>query len=317
MEKIINIFPVFEGQILTCIGFRVHEVDGTDEQKIEFLKSRIELDVKEMAMTILFNDFTIKLPNGTTIPGITLERYNGLLYNGTDGILYEGIFQAFDFPTNPLQISTPIVDGEIKYNKSLYFDTQPKAPFTPKIHEELPKHYLDDFITDKGFDLVRLIDEDFFGAIRLTYNNGHFVSCLKLLLSAIDSIAFLEFGDIQHKNIFRDWLIIYCDFSRLHINDAELWEYRNSLLHMTNAHSRKVAQEIVKKVKFYVSGEDKPDIISDVQSNYFNIKTLVDVISGGISKWADSFNNDKDKIPAFLERYDLVISDSRYHRVVI
>lgn len=315
MEKIINIFPLFEGQILTCIGFRVHEFEGTDNEKIEFLKNRIEVDFKEMSVTLLPDNFTVQLPNGTIVPGITLERYNGLLHNRTDGILYERIFQAFDFPSNPLQASTPVVDGVLKYDRSLHIDTEPKAPFTTRIHEELPKHYLEEFITDKGFALVDLIDIDFFGAIRLTYNHGHFVSCLKLLLSAIDTIAFLEFGDIPHKNIFKDWLIKYCNFSRLNINEIELWEYRNSLLHMTNAHSRKVAQELVKRLKFYVSGEDNPEIIGDVQSNYFNIISLIETISDGICRWADSFNNSKDKISAFIERYDLVISDSRYHRV--
>lgn len=316
-EKIINIFPIFEGQILTSIGFRVHEIEGTDEEKIEFLKARIDTDVKEMAMTLLPDNFTVQLPDGTTVPGLTLERYNGLLHNGTDGILYEGIFRAFDFPDTPLQVATPIVDGAIKFDKSLNYKPEAKAPFTTKIHEEIPKHYLDEFITEEGFALVDLIDKDFFGAIRLTYNGGQFVSCLKLLLSAVDSIAFLEFGDIPHKNIFKDWLTTFCDFSRLNITEDELWEYRNSLLHMTNANSRKVARELVKRLKFYVSGEDKPDMLGDVQSNYFNIKSLIQVISDGIDKWAVSFDKDKDKFPAFLDRYDLIISDSRYNKVVL
>src|SRR5690606_13326983 len=110
---------------------------------------------------------------------------------------------------------------------------------------------------------------------------------------------------------------MFCDFSQLNITEDELWEYRNSLLHMTNANSRKVAKELVKRLKFYVSGEDKPDILGDVQSNYFNIKSLMQVISDGIERWADSFNEDKDKITAFLERYDLIISDSRYNRIVL
>lgn len=315
-EKIINIFPLFEGQILTSIGFRVHEVDGTDEEKIAFLKSRLELDFKEMAITLLPDNFTITLPNQTTVKGITLERYNELLHNGTDGILYEGIFQAFDFPDNPLQIATPVSDGVIKFDKSLKFELETKAPFTTKIHEELPKHYLDEFIKEGGFALTELIDKDFFGAIKLTYNEGHYVSCLKLLLSAIDSIAFLEFGDIAHKNIFKEWLQLYCDFSKTNINEDELWEYRNSLLHMTNSQSRKVAQELVKRLKFYVSKNDKLDMIGDNQSNYFNITTLIDIVANGIDKWAVSFNNHKEKFPAFLDRYDLIISDSRYNKVV-
>jgi len=316
MEKIINIFPIFEGQILTCIGFRVHEIDGTDEQKIEFLKSRMEEDVKEMAIALLSEKFTIKLPDGTTVPGLTLERYNTLLYNGTESILYEGIFQAFGFPENPLQISTPFVDGKLKFDKSLPVESEPKVPFTKKIHEEVPKHYLDEFMTDKGFALVDLIDKDFFGAIRLTYNQGHFVSCLKLLLSAVDSIAYLEFGDVRNKNIFQEWLIKYCDFSKLPINEEELWEYRNSLLHMTNSFSRKVLKELVRRLKFYVSHEDKLDMTGDIQSKYFNIKSLIETISNGISKWAETFNDDKTKVPAFFDRYDLIISDSRYSRVI-
>ena len=315
-EKIINIFPIFEGQILTCTGFRVHEIDGTDDEKIAFLKSRIEQDVKEMAIALLPENFVIQTRDGETSSGITLERYNILLHNGTDGILYEGIFQAFDFPENPLQISTPIVDGKIKFDRSLNIDTEPKAPFITKIHEEIPQHYLDEFMTDQGFALVDLIDKDFFGAIKLTFNEGHYVSCLKLLLSAVDSIAYLEFGDISQRNIFRDWITTYCDFSKLNIDDSELWEYRNSLLHMTNAYSRKVAKDLVKRLKFYVSNEDKPTITGDVQSKYFNINSLIQAISDGIDKWAETFNQKKEKIEGFIERYDLVISDSRYNKVV-
>lgn len=314
-EKIINIFPIFEDQILTRIGFRVHEACGTDEEKIEFLKSRIDNDIKEMAVTFLPDNFTVKLSGGATVPGLTLERYNSLLYNGTDGILYEGIFQAFDFPSSPLQIATPIVDGAIKFDKSLNFKPEAKAPFTTKVHEEITKHYLEEFITEEGFALVDLIDKDFFGAIRLTYNEGQFVSCLKLLLSAVDSIAFLEFGDIPKMNIFKEWLITFCDLSRLNITEDELWEYRNSLLHMTNAYSRKVAKELVKQLKFYVSREDKPAMLGDVQSNYFNITSLIQVISDGIDKWADSFN--KEKLLLFFDRYDLIISDSRYNKIVL
>ena len=66
-----------------------------------------------------------------------------------------------------------------------------------------------------------------------------------------------------------------------------------------------------------MSGEDKPDMLGDVLSNYFNIKSLIQVISDGIDKWAASFDIAKDKFPAFLDRYDLIISDSRYNRVVL
>ncbi|RYX85132.1 hypothetical protein EON73_03005 [bacterium] len=235
MEKIINTFPIFEENVMTCIGFRVHELSGTDEEKITFLKGRIDDDFKEMAIALLPDNFTLKLTNGLTVPGITLERYNTLLHNGTEGILYEGIYQIFGFGDSPLQISTPVKNGKIRIDHSIYPPTEPIAPFTTKIHEEIQEHYLDQFMTKDGFRLVELIDKDFFGSIRLTYDQGYFVSCLKLLLSAIDSIAFLEFGDVPNKNIFIEWLKLYCSFSETNVNEQELWEYRNSLLHMTNS----------------------------------------------------------------------------------
>lgn len=315
MEKIFNIFPIFEGDLYIRIGFRVHEMEGTDEEKINFLLSRIEQDITEMALVDLPENFTIKLPNGTEIIGLTLDSYNTLLYNGTDGILYEPIFQLFDAPEYPLSVSTSIVDGQVKIDKSIYFETTPKAPFTEKLHEEMPNYYLSEFMTDEGFEMDKMIDHDFFNAIRLLFNHKHFVSCLKLLMSAIDSIAFLEYGDVANKNIFKNWLIEYCDFSTLNISEDELWEYRNSILHMTNSYSRKVNSKKVSPLQFYVSAEDKPDLISDVESKYFNLKRLISVISDGISKWAESFNENRGKFAGFCDRYDLIVSDSRYRKL--
>ena len=54
---------MFEEYIMTSIGFRVHEHDGTDEEKIKFLKSRIDDDIKEMAIALLPENFTVKIPD--------------------------------------------------------------------------------------------------------------------------------------------------------------------------------------------------------------------------------------------------------------
>lgn len=314
-ETIFNIYPIFQDQHLVKIGFRVHEKSGTDQEKIDFLLSRIEIDRKEMAMIDMPENFKVRLQDGTEFNGLTHERFNMLLNNGTEGILYEPIFQLFKAPTNPLTISTPIVDGEIKIDRRMEFPTEISAPFTEQLLEEVPNYYLAEFLTDEGFNLIGLIDKDFFEAIRLLFNNHHFVSTAKLLMSAIDSIAFLEYGDISNKVIFKEWMNEFCDLSNLGITLDELWEYRNSMLHMTNSYSRKVINKKVNSVQFYVSFQDEPDFKGDVETKYFNLKTLISIVSDGVFKWSDSFNTNRDKFRNFVDRYDLITSDSRYNKV--
>ncbi len=314
-EEIFNLFCIFKGDILTRIGFKIHKIEGTDEEKIIFLQSNVESDLLDCCFMDIPDNFTIKLPDGGKINGLTLERYNTLLYNGTLGILFEPIFNLFNTTEKPLTVTTCIVDGKIKIDEIKQYPTKPLTSFTEQIHEELPNHYLTEFITEEGFELEELINKDFFDAIKLLFNNRHFVSSLKLLMSAIDTIAFLEYGDIS--NNFKEWLKKYCDFSMLSITEEELWEFRNSILHMTNACSRKVKNKKVSPLKFYISPNDKSMFISDNYSKYFNLTSFISIISNGVTKWAESFNLEKDKFEVFCDRYDYIISDNRYSKIRI
>ena len=165
-------------------------------------------------------------------------------------------------------------------------------------------------MTDKGFDLGELINIDFLKSVKLLFDNQNYASSIKLLMSAIDTFAFLEFGDVTGS--FKSWLSKYCNLSRLEINEGQLWEYRNSIIHMTNAYSRKVISKEVQKLSFYVSEYDADFLTSDGEAKYFNLTTLNNVIAEGIEKWVDSYNNERGKFRIFCDRYDLIISDSRY-----
>jgi hypothetical protein len=57
-------------------------------------------------------------------------------------------------------------------------------------------------------------------------------------MSCVDTIAFVEYGD-EARNFAR-WIDAYVDLGPHHISSDELWEFRNSPLHMTNLSSRKV-----------------------------------------------------------------------------
>ncbi|MCK4817524.1 hypothetical protein KA005_17280 [bacterium] len=171
------------------------------------------------------------------------------------------------------------------------------------------KDYLQEYMTPHGFDLPRLIHNDYFNAIKLLFNQGHYVSCMKLLVSFIDTIAYLEHGDV--KGNFVMWLDSYSNLDKVGITSSQLWELRNSILHMSNLDSRKVSSGKEKKISFCVAkeGYTSPE---NQGIKYFNLKDLIGVITDALSKWIGTFNENPDKFVVFVEKYDTVISDDRH-----
>ena len=82
-------------------------------------------------------NFMIKLPTGEEINGLTHERYNNLLHNGIEGILFEPIFQLFNASKNPLLVSTMVIDGKIKIIKQKHFEPFTKTDFIENIGSDL------------------------------------------------------------------------------------------------------------------------------------------------------------------------------------
>jgi hypothetical protein len=170
--------------------------------------------------------------------------------------------------------------------------------------------YLLRYMTPEGFDFPNLLNDDFFKPIRLLYNNRHYVSANKLLMNFVDSMGFLEFGDTG-ENTFTRFLAAYADLTKLGVTADELWEQRNSLLHMSNLDSRKVLSGKVRRLASYVGTlpDDTSDFIADTK--YYNLKLLIDTLGAACTRWAESFRSDEGKFELFLDRYDLVVSDNR------
>lgn len=314
-EKIYNLFVIFQNNILYSIGYVLHEVSGNDTDKINFLHSNLFIDFKNMNICKLPTSYTIIDQNGNKINGISLESYNSMLHNGTSSVIFEDIFKKTNAPATPLNITTPVVDGNIKIHKTIELESAPKGPPVFEIHEINPEYYLSKYITNEGFDMNQLIVDDFVKAIQILFNNGNYVSCLKLFMSAIDTISFLEYGDIKDENIFEKWLTKFTKLEILNLTAKELWEFRNSLLHMTNPYSRKVLKNEVNPLQFYVSQFDRPELQSNIRHKYFNLRSFIDVITDGFGNWTQSFNHDKSKFESFVDRYDMILSDSRYNQI--
>ncbi|RSC92939.1 hypothetical protein [Tenacibaculum singaporense] len=247
METIFNIFTICSDEVIEYIGFKTHELEGTDEEKIEFLQKNVESDSSDLKYIKIPESFKLTKDNTEIVGGITIESYNTLNHNGTLSVLFEPIFQIYDVSQTPLFVVTFIVDGEIKVEGFDKLNANPTVPFTHSLDERIPIDYIDSHFTDKGFEMDRLLEDDLIKAIKILFQNDCYVSALKLLLSAIDTIAFLEYGDILGN--FKKWINEYCEIEKVNITSDELWEFRNSLLHMTNAISRKVKSKAVKKLK--------------------------------------------------------------------
>ena len=176
--------------------------------------------------------------------------------------------------------------------------------------------YFGKYFTTDSFDFPRLIDDDFMAPIRLLFQHQHYISTAKLLMIFIDSIGYVEYGDTS-RNPFRQWLDRFVELEEVGITSEELWEHRNSLLHMSNLDSRQVVTGKVKRLMLYV-GELPEGMPSEIDEGiFYNLKTLIIAVASGCESWFKSYQTDRSKIDSFVERYDQTSSDNRMMRVFL
>lgn len=293
-ERIFNIFIYFEGGIAQNYGIRHHQYDGNDEEKMVFLQTAVETDFQIARR--------FPLPRS-----LTQGEWMAQQRLGTDiGIFGEG-FAHFRASQEPIMCITSIVDGSPRVD----IETDLSPFWGEKVGQDLPnmEDWLKKYTDGDTFQFDRLFNDDFFIAIKLLYNARHIASAAKLLMSCIDTMAFIEHGDTSGN--FKKWLENFVDLAPLGISIEELWEFRNSIVHMTNLFSRKVIAGKVLPITPYISSGELTTHIQSSEMKPFNFYSLVLAVAAGIKKWGESYNNDRDKFMKFVERYDTLISDSR------
>ncbi len=104
-ETILNIYLVINSGIVKEFRAVAYDEEGSDEEKIRFLKLRAKEDYEH---SIHFDAPTDK--NGNFMP---YNKFYKLEKKGLQFQLFEEIFEAFNVPDKPLVCVTPVVDGEI------------------------------------------------------------------------------------------------------------------------------------------------------------------------------------------------------------
>ncbi len=306
-ELIFNLYYFATSDIITEVGVVAHTISGTDEEKFSFLQENAERDFSNAIRFPIPDNVKIKM-NGKVQNGIDHTTYRDYCSKGHGFIIFEAIFQYFDAPASPLTVITPVKDGEI-FIEGRESGKQTKTPFPSYIHIDKQDDWFLGYVDEKGFHIDQLIDDDFFSAIKLLFNAKHYVSAMKLLMICVDTMAFLEFDDTSGN--FIKWLTNYADLHMINVTPEELWEFRNSILHMTNLDSRKVKANKVTRLNWYVAPAGFKGVELSDEGKHFNFKKLVDIIAVAIAKWTTTFNNQKEKFEVFVNRYDTVISDKR------
>ena len=282
-QPLINIFIYGDEDNIRSIGYRTYERTGSDEELMEFLRLRVSED-HENAVHRPLNE------------PIARERFYAL-----DRLnpFASHLIASLSLPHDSIYCMTHIIDDE---------------PTIDEVHKQSPKgmlpDYLDVYMTDRGFDFTRLINDDFMDAARLLWKNRKYISSLKLIFSMIDTLSFVEYGPVRDS--FTRWTRDFCDMESLAVTSEELWELRNSLLHMTNLDSHKVRDKKVARLLPVFAPKD-----SDIPASPDGIKSLhvsrfaSIVIPRGIEKWIASYNRDREKYVQFISRYDTVVSEAR------
>jgi hypothetical protein len=297
-ENIYNLFLFFENDLCSTVGYTAQEHSGSDAEGCEYLKARLTEDLRVASKLELAKPFT-------------RSEYHARCRLGEGHHLYDEVFSVLNAGPAPLSVVTPVKDGDVFFNYSSEHRPLDMDDISEKLGAKgVMVDWLVKYTSPSGIDLSQLIHDDYFLAIKLTFNAGLYVSAMKLLVSCIDSLAYIEYGNDRKSVPFIKWLETFAELTSMGITAAELWELRNGILHMTNIHSAKVRENKVRRISFRVG---RPHGFSEEGGDvyFFDFSGLIQIFAEAQGRWIESYNNDRDKFDKFVERYDETISDSR------
>ena len=282
-ERIVNLFAYGDDKYVRSIGWHTYMVEGSYQELTSFLQSRVELDFKEAQRIELRGE----------------ELRSVFEFAARLDALGHVAPEVPEIVGDSVYCITHIFNGRPQVGDVLH--APPDGTFPD---------YLSLYWTDSGFDFGQMINDDFMDAVKVLWNSKKYISALKLLVIMIDSLGFAEFGSNDKCLVL--WLDKYCDLSSLGVSSQEIWELRNSLVHMTNLNSRRVQSGQVTRLLPVITAPS-----SDIQVEGESFKSLhfsrllLWVIPRGLVSWTNSFANNREKFLDFVRRYDTIVSDTR------
>ena len=282
-EQLINVFIYGNDTHAHSMGYCKYENSENSDDSAEFLTSKVKSDHLNAKITTL----TRPIEWDTFYAMQRLGAVTNTLRK--DGIMADGDFYCI----------THIVNGTIRADEVVDTASPHAVP-----------DYLSIYMTANGFDFAQLIEDDYFSAVKLLWNEKKYISSMKLLFSAIDTFGFIEYGPRQ--NAFVHWLDNYCDLQSINVTSQELWELRNSLLHMTNLDSHKVRNNAVERILPAIAHPDWEGLPLDDDTKRFHASRFILILlPQAIENWLTTYIQERGKIVEFIRRYDTIVSEAR------
>lgn len=104
-ELIFNIYLVIEKGTIKFFRVQVYEREGTDEEKISFLKSRVHEDFE--------SSYRFRPPKDRFGRDMSYNHFAKLAKRNQEFMVFEEIFREFEAPEQPLILVTPYIDGKL------------------------------------------------------------------------------------------------------------------------------------------------------------------------------------------------------------
>ena len=107
-ETILNIYLVINDGFVVEFRVVAYEMEGGDDRKIDFLKSKARADFEKA--------YKFDAPTDKKGKFMTFNRFHKFEKRGMHFQLFEEIFSSFKVAESPLICVTPVVDGKILTN---------------------------------------------------------------------------------------------------------------------------------------------------------------------------------------------------------
>jgi len=105
LEIILNIYLIINNGFVVAFRVKGYEMEGGDNNKIEFLKRRAKQDFDQA--------YHFDAPQNEKGEYMKYKSFSRLEQHGKHYQLFEDIFSSFELPEKPLICVTPVVDGKI------------------------------------------------------------------------------------------------------------------------------------------------------------------------------------------------------------
>ncbi|MCX6168576.1 MAG: hypothetical protein NTX65_04500 [Ignavibacteriales bacterium] len=107
-ETILNIYLIIDKNIVTAYKCKAYQQDGSDEEKIKFLKEQAKEDFS--------NSYHFDAPQNKRGEFMSYKKFSKIESQGLQYKLFEEIFEKFHVPEKPMVCVTPVVDGDVWAN---------------------------------------------------------------------------------------------------------------------------------------------------------------------------------------------------------